>query len=69
MIQAERLTQIQAARWAGYSITQFDDLDVLLQAEVMAGYLTDGRIEAVQSHRNRPKSQAAANPFMENDDG
>ena len=68
MIQAERLTQIQAAKWAGYSIAQFDGLSMWQQAEAVAGYLTDGRSEAVQSHRSRPRSQPAANPFGENDE-
>lgn len=55
---------MQAAKWGGYTVTEFDKLDVWAQAEVMAGYLAESRLEAVMNHRSRQQSpQGAYDPF------
>ena len=70
LIQPERLTQIQAARAHGYTPEQFDRLSMWGQAEAVAAYLTQGRIDEVQAHRARKaqKSADGVDPF-ENEDG
>lgn len=70
LVQPERLTQMQAARANGYTITEYDNLDMWTQAEVLASYLTQGRIEEVQAYRakRQAKSTEGVDPF-ETEDG
>lgn len=54
----------QAANWAGITVEKFDSMDMWDQAEIIAGYLTEGRIEEVQMHASKPSRQPAAiDPF------
>ncbi len=50
---APELLYMKAARWALVPWHEFKALDPLTQAEIVAGYTTDNRIEAVQAFHRR----------------
>ncbi len=46
-----------AARWGGYTVEQFDELDGSRQAIIVAAYRCEKQIDAVLAWENRPRER------------